>query len=99
MAAAFAQVAFGEDIIIFSVVVDLIMVGVIISTLTILTAIALVAAIIVIVPLVVITFPILKELPENTTIYDIYSTGESNDLKVYFNESDGTTCRHMKYLK
>lgn len=47
----------------------------------------------------IITFPILKELPENTTIYDIYSTGESNDLKVYFNESDSTTCGHMKYLK
>lgn len=45
------------------------------------------------------TFPILKELPQDTTIYDFYTNGKSDDLKISFYESDGTTCRDIKFLK
>lgn len=45
------------------------------------------------------TFPILKELPQDTTIYDFYTNGKSDDLKISFYESDGTICRDIKFLK
>ena len=45
------------------------------------------------------TYPTLKVLDEDTTIYDIYSNGKSKDLKVTFNEDDGYLCNHMEFLK
>lgn len=47
----------------------------------------------------IITYPTFETLDENTTIYDIYSTGKSKDLKITFNEDDNIICNHMKYLR
>lgn len=45
------------------------------------------------------TYPTLKVLDDDTTIYDIYTDGKSSDLKITFNEAHGLVCTHMNFLK
>lgn len=47
----------------------------------------------------IIAYPTFESLDQTSDIYNIYSTGQSNDLKITFNENDKTLCNHMKFIK